>query len=344
MKKGCLFLLIIVIFFPIQVLSRESQDLQEFHFTGKTMGTTYTIKIVTGLLPNLSELQQEIDTLLKSINMSMSVTIFESEINRFNRHKSIEKMIISDDFFNVLTISKRLYQLTDGAWEGTLSPLIELWGFGTRKETPAAVPEQAMIRQILSNVGFNKIIILSKQKIYKQNPLISLNLSSVAKGYAVDRVKELLYEKGFRNCLVEIGGEVYCSGFKKDGEKWLVGINVPEIGALSGQLYDLVPLTDAAMATSGDYRNFVNIDGELYSHILDPATGFPVKNDVVSVSIISDSCTFADGLATAIFVMGYEKGLELVEKLDKTHGLIITRNKNKKLVPHYSDGFSTIKR
>ena len=157
-----------------------------------------------------------------------------------------------------------------------------------------------------------KLMISEKGYLSKRNPHVSLDLGSIAKGYGVDQVAEVIRNNGIKNFLVEIGGEVYASGCKIDGGYWLVGINMPDKDALIGDIYKTVRLKNKALATSGDYRNFFEKKGAFYSHVIDPRTGYPVKNGIVSVSVVADDCTFADGLATAIMVAGHEKGLELV--------------------------------
>ncbi|MGD8264423.1 MAG: FAD:protein FMN transferase, partial [Desulfobacterales bacterium] len=162
---------------------------------------------------------------------------------------------------------------------------------------------------------------------------------SIAKGYGVDQLADVIRKEGYQNYLVEIGGEVFASGYRKDGKLWRIGINRPQIDAAFDDVYKVVDLHNKAFATSGDYRNFFVVDGMRYSHIIDPRTGYPVSNGVVSATIISETCTFADGLATAIMVMGADKGLELVNRIDGTEGLIIIEKQDGGLVPHHSKGF-----
>jgi thiamine biosynthesis lipoprotein len=155
----------------------------------------------------------------------------------------------------------------------------------------------------------------------------------------VDQIAKLIQDKGIKNYLVEIGGEVYAEGYRKDGGKWRIGINKPEKGTPFNQIYKIVSLYNKAMATSGDYRNFFEKNGKIYSHIIDPKTGYPVSNRVVSVSIIADSCTYADGLATAVMVMGPQKGIDLINRLENIEGLIIVMENDGRLTDHVSKGF-----
>jgi len=311
---------------------------KEVLISGRTMGTTYNIKVVTWFYKDTVELKDKIEKRLKDVNNSMSVFISESEISRFNAFNSQDKFIITKDFLNVMTVSRKIYELSGGAWDGTVYPLVDLWGFG-RTEKEKRVPQKKEIEGRLVNVGFDKIEISEKGYIAKRNPLISIDLGSIAKGYGVEQVAEVIRNNGIINFLVEIGGEVYASGSKIDGRDWLVGINMPYKDSLIDDIYKTVRLKNKALATSGDYRNFFGEKGAFYSHVIDPKTGYPVKNGIVSVSVVANDCTFADGLATAIMVAGHEKGIELVERLPGVECLIVIKDKDGKLTDYFSKGF-----
>ncbi len=311
---------------------------QETVYAGKTMGTIYHIKIVTGYFTRPANLKEKIDSRLLEINRSMSTYLPDSEISRFNALSSTkEKFNISQDFFNVLKVAEKLYKLTGGAWDGTVKPLVNLWGFGS-SEAKHKIPDSDKIRHLLSDIGFNHIEVLENRYLRKRNAAISLDFASIAKGYAVDQLAGLIRKNGVENFLVEIGGEVFASGFRKDGRYWKVGINRPRKEAPYNQVYKAISLHGKALATSGDYRNYFEVNNKRYSHIIDPRTGYPVGNGVVSVSILADACTFADGLATAVMVMGHETGIELVDRLDGVECLIVVE-KNGQLEDYYSKGF-----
>lgn len=302
------------------------------------MGTTYNIKVVTWFYKDTAELKDKIEKSLKDVNNSMSVFISESEISRFNAFNSQDKFIITEDFLRVMTVARRIYELSEGAWDGTVYPLVDLWGFGrTIKEK--RVPQKKEIEDQLANVGFDKIEISEKGYLAKRNTIVRLDLGSIAKGYGVDQVAEVIRNNGINNFLVEIGGEVYASGYKKDGGYWVVGINMPDKDALIDDIYKTVRLKNKALATSGDYRNFFGQNGAFYSHVIDPKTGYPVKNEIVSVSVVANDCTFADGLATAIMVAGHEKGIKFVEKLPGVECFIVVKDKDGKLTDYFSKGF-----
>jgi thiamine biosynthesis lipoprotein len=237
-----------------------------------------------------------------------------------------------------MTAAQYLYRLTGGAWDGTVEPVVRLWGFGNAKNKKT-IPATSKIKAMLADIGFNHIIISSERYLVKKKAMISLDLASIAKGYGVDQIATLIRKNRIKNFVIEIGGEVLVSGYRKDGEKWKVGINRPEKNAPGDQVYKVVHLTDKAFATSGDYRNYFEYQGKRFSHILDPRNGYPVANGIVSASIVADTCTIADGLATAMMVLGRKKGLELVNALDNTECLIVVRAHDGTLTDYYSKGF-----
>jgi thiamine biosynthesis lipoprotein len=308
-------------------------------FSGKTMGTTYHITVVTGFFKNTKALKDKIDKRLDEINRSMSTYRKDSEISRFNALKQAgKKFYISDDFSNVMTVAQHIYKLTGGAWDGTVAPLVNLWGFGN-SENKEKIPTQSEINTLLTDIGFNNIEMSANHYLVKRKAFISLDFASIAKGYAVDQIAALIRTNQTNNFLIEIGGEVFAAGSRKDGKNWRIGINRPEVNAPFDQVYKVVVLHDKGFATSGDYRNYFECQGKRFSHILDPRNGYPINNGVVSVSIVADTCTFADGLATAVMVLGHRKGLELVNSLDNTECLIVVQAHNGTLTDFYSKGF-----
>ncbi len=308
-------------------------------FSGKIMVTTYHITVVTGFFENTKALQDKIYMCLDEINKSMSIYRKDSEISQFNAlNKTGEKFYISDDFFNVMTVAQNIYKVTGGAWDGTVKPLVTLWGFGN-SENKKKIPSKSEIDALLADIGFNNIEMSANRYLIKRKAFISLDFASIAKGYGVDQVAALIRTNQIKNFLVEIGGEVFAAGFRKDGKKWKIGINRPKKNAPFDQIYKVLYLQDKGFATSGDYRNYFECKGKRFSHILDPRNGYPINNRVVSVSIVADTCTFADGLATAVMVLGHKKGLELVNNLDNTECLIVVQADDGTLTDYCSKGF-----
>lgn len=319
----------------------KKEEAKEALISGQTMGTTYHIKVVTANSKKTSDLKEKIEKRLEEINKSMSTYRKDSEISRFNALKITgQRFKVSQDFAQVMMEAKRLYKLTGGAWDGSIYPLVNLWGFG-KSERKNRLPPKEKIASLLRDVGFDNIDLVGGRYLLKKKASISIDLASIAKGYAVDKVSELIKKEDIKNFLVEIGGEVYASGVKQDGKQWRIGINRPRKEAPYDEIYKIVTLKDKAFATSGDYRKFFEVKRKRYSHILNPKTGYPVSNGVISVSIIAGTCAFADGLATAVMVMGWEKGLELINVLPDVEGLIVVRQAGSQLVDYPSSGFHT---
>jgi thiamine biosynthesis lipoprotein len=329
----------LVLMMTTALLFVACQSKRELRLSGKTMGTFYHVTVVAGWLTPGDDLRRQIDHRLTVINKSMSTYDAHSEISRFNALRTVNQPFsISDDLQRVLQVAAELHRLTQGAWDGTLDPLVNLWGFGRHGPT-TRIPDEVEIHQALAHVGFDQIHLDPSGAIFKKDADLTLDLASIAKGYGVDEIARLLGDRGFTDFLVEIGGEVYARGRRKDGHPWRVGINRPDKQAARDEIYKVVSLTDRAMATSGDYRIFFERDGRTYSHILDPRTGRPVSNGVVSATVVAANCTVADGLATALMVMGPEKGLALVDRLSAVESLMVVRGSDGTLRDFPSRGF-----
>ncbi len=291
---------------------------------GRTMGTTYNIKVVatkeqvTGI-----KLQQQIDAALKKVNQEMSTYIPSSEVSTFNQSSSTEAFKVSPGFARVLKESIRLGKLSKGKLDITVGPLVNLWGFGP-EQRPETIPSDALIQETRTRVGLDKLT-LAGNELSKAIPNLYIDLSTIAKGYGVDVVAELIEENGFTNYLVEIGGELRLKGFKSTGELWAIAVEKPISNERSVQQV-IIP-KDNAVATSGDYRNYFEADGERFSHIIDPATGKPIKHSLVSVTVIHPSSMTADGLSTSLMVMGVEQGLAFAKEHDLA-ALFISKTEN----------------
>jgi len=273
---------------------------------GKTMGTTYSVKIGEAhKVSDLKSLKKEIDELLVEVNRQMSTYQKDSEISKLNGAEKNQKIEISPWFKEVLEHSLKLAERTDGAYDPTLGPLVNLWGFGPTGSK--AVPNLEQIENAKSNVGFDKVTLSKvngKDVAVKKLGGVYVDLSSSAKGFGVDKVSDLLIQKNFKNHLVEIGGELKARGqkFKKD---WVVGVEKPSDGEKAVQI--AFPLKNKSIATSGDYRNFFKASGKKYSHTINQKTARPVEHKLFSVTVVSEACMSADALATALMALGPAK-------------------------------------
>jgi len=291
----------------------KNLDKQEVLLQGRTMGTTYNIKvIIENNSINTVELQQEIDSALVQLNQEMSTYIKDSELSRFNQLRSSEPVTLSTGLARVIKEAIRLGKLTKGSLDVTVGPLVNLWGFGPEYRLDN-VPSDELLQQTKEKVGIEHIV-LNGNQLSKSIDDIYIDLSTIAKGYGVDLVAELIEHKGIHNYLVEIGGELKLKGFKSSGELWHVAIEKPVTHERAVQQV-IVP-KDNAVATSGDYRIYFESDGERFSHIINPKTGKPIKHKLVSVTVIHPSSMTADGISTAMMVMGEEKALKFAQEND----------------------------
>lgn len=285
---------------------------ERLQVAGQTMGTRYAVTIDS---PRETDTEAsviaEIEKRLAEINAQMSTWEETSEISRFNRSDSGNWFPVSAEFAVVVEEAVKIHEISQGAFDPTVSPLIELWGFG--KGRPDTVPDQEAIDAALQSVGMENIEVRpAPPALRKAHPDVQLNLSAIAKGYAVDAIAELLLESGRRSFVVDIGGETRAGIAKASGDPWRIGVESPEADLRRGQPPErILSITEAAVATSGDYRNRYEVDGVTYSHTIDPATGHPVRNSPASVSVIHESCMTADALATALMVLGPDRGIEL---------------------------------
>lgn len=284
---------------------------QELLLQGKTMGTTYSIKVVVP--ENFSkskDMQKGIDQLLIQLNDEMSTYIESSELSKFNRSTNLEPISASKGLTRVLKEAIRLGQLSNGKLDVTVGPLVNLWGFGPEYR-PETVPTDAELNETRKKIGLSNLVLEGNQ-LSKKIPNLYIDLSTIAKGYGVDIVAEYLEQQGYVNYLVEIGGEMRLKGFKRTGELWHVAIEKPVTNERA--MHQLIIPKDNAVATSGDYRNYYEVDGKRFSHIIDPDTGKPIDHKMVSVTVIHPSSMTADGLSTAMMVMGPEKALAFAEE------------------------------
>ena len=292
--------LIFLLFFVILSCNSPSKNNIDdiVSILGRTMGTTYSVKYATGIKSNddIKENQKKIEEILRNVNMQMSTYIAESEISQFNRMRSTEWMNISEDFAFVVQSSFEYYNISGGLYDITVMPLVNLWGFGPDKFID--IPNTTNIDSVLAFVG-QDLIEIEGSRIRKKDPRVQIDLSSIAKGFAVDKIIESL---NFDNMFVEIGGEVRS---KSDKKIWKVGINTPSIDNISNEIEYIAPIQNGSIATSGNYRNFyIDKDNRFYHHEINPLTGYPIMSKLASISIFTQtSCMEADGLATALYMM-----------------------------------------
>ena len=306
--------------------SNDANRPYEVLFQGMTMGTvSYNVKVIIKpdtLLGSKFDQQQthkDIDEILQQLLQDMSNWEANSELTRFNKSTSLSQVTISEGLRRVLAESIRLGNLSEGKLDVTIGPLMNLWGFGPEYR-PEKVPTDIELQTAQARTGL-KYITLNGNKLSKAIPDLYIDLSTIAKGYAVDLIAEYFESKGMHNYLVEIGGEMRLKGFKHTGELWHVAIEKP----LSEErvVHQIIVPKDNALATSGDYRKYFEANGQRFSHIIDPKSGKPINHKLVSVTVIHPSSMTADGLSTAMMLMGEDKALAFAEKNELAAYMII---------------------
>ena len=297
---------------------RGQPDRRTFEFRGPTMGTTFSVKIVAGTDglpgPTRTAIDDAIRSELERINVLMSTWDPESELSRFNRASTGEPFPVSPETLEVFQWALELGALTEGALDVTIAPLIDAWGFG-RDGRSDAVPSDAEIASLREVTGIDQLELdAAHATVSKKRPEVACDFSALAPGYAADRLWAMLAEQEIDDFLVDVGGELRARGHNGDGAPWQIGIERPQS---TGRFVErTVSILDKAIATSGDYRNYYEVEGKRVSHILDPRTGRPIEHRLASVTVIDDLAVRADGMSTALMVLGPEEGFALAERLD----------------------------
>lgn len=277
-----------------------------FTIHGEALGTFYTISVAEASRDMTAERAQQLaDKTLDRVNRLMSTYLEDSELSRFNQYAGDAPFQLSGETYKVFEIAQTISEQSDGAFDITVGPLVNVWGFGP--EAFRQAPEAATINALLERVGYKKLTLHPEDRISKARPDLYCDLSAIAKGYAVDAVAEAFEQAGTRNYMIEVGGEIRVSGKNTHGMDWTLGIESPKTDVR--ELHTAVRIGQGALATSGDYRNMYELDGRLVSHTIDPHTGYPIPHALASASVIHSSCTWADGYATALMALGPEKAM-----------------------------------
>lgn len=312
---------------------------------GKTMGTTYSAKFKG---ENAEEINKALDELFLEINMEVSTYIDSSLISHFNKTEGEQKMVIPENssghFYENFKASQKIAEATNGLFDPTVMPLVNYWGFGYDEKRKITQIDETKVKSILEYVGYKNAIMDGGSKdrgpsFMKKHPKTELDFSAIAKGYGVDQAGKLLESKGIENYLVEIGGEVYTKGINELEKPWVIGINTPTEEAKIDDFQAYVGLSGKGMATSGNYRNYYEVDGQKFSHTINPKTGFPERSNLLSATIIANNCMTADAYATTCMVAGLEKALEIINNDNSLEGFFIFADKSGNLQTQSTEGF-----
>lgn len=288
-------------------------------FDGQVMGTGYSVRL--GNTP-ATGLEQDVLAVLRDVDTHMSTWKADSELTRLNRSVDGDWQSMSPATTQVIAHALKTSEQTGGAFDATIGPLVDLWGFGAGSANAGEIsghrPGVQAISQTLSRIGHENIEVdLAANAVRKLKSEVELDLSGIAKGHAVDRVAALLDSRGIESYLIEVGGELAARGRKPDGSAWRVAIEKPQIG--SRDVFRVIDLENRAIATSGDYRNFFDDGGQRFSHAIDPRNGQAVQNGLASVSVVADSTMAADALSTSMMIMGADQAMTFAEK----HGIAV---------------------
>lgn len=299
---------------------------------GGTMGTRYMVKIFDPPAEKSfpRDIQIQVDALLRRVNDQMSTYLKSSEVSRFNQSESQEWFEVSPETAQVVAAAQEISAKTGGAFDVTVGPLVNAWSFGP-EERKNIVPDPERLEQLSASVGYQKLSVrLDPPALRKSHPKLQVDLSAIAKGHGVDRVVAMLNEANLPNVFVEIGGEVRTSG-SKAGQWWKVGIQLPDAESDTVMIAHALSTgagDDQSMATSGDYRNYFEVDGQRFSHTIDPRTSKPIEHALASVSVVTESCMLADAWATAINVLGETEGREVASR-EGLNALMVVRRSDR---------------
>lgn len=317
----------------------------ELHLQGQTMGTVYTVRAFDVPASAKTKIEAEIISRLEQVNAALSVYRPDSEVSRFNAPEAANRPFpVSKDFQNVLSASILVHELTQGAFDPTVKPLLDLWGFGpaSPKGEARRPPDLQAVRYALESVGLHKVDAADPDRPRKSDPRVQLDFGGVAKGYALDQVAALLHRHGIDDFLVDIGGDILASGTSPDeGRAWRIGVNRPAPDAAWDDVLMVLHLRDKAVVTSGDYRRFFLHGERLYGHVLDPRSGLPAQNAVAGVTVLAAEAVFADALATGLMVLGFEEGAALVDSLPGVEALFVLRDDAGGFTVRMSAGFAS---
>jgi len=300
--------------FALLAIAACDSSLSQLDLDGSALGTVFIVSLVEPP-PELDteQLQDDILKALQSVDKIASTWRDDSELSAFNADLSIDWIPVSAEFCELLEHSQEVSEATSGAFDLTIGPLVNLWGFGPDGQV-SEPPSAADIEAAQRSVGFDKLETdCGERLVRKDEPDLYVDLSGWAKGYAVDALADMLDERGFDNYLVEIGGELRVRGHNREGKNWAIGIEAPSTSARVP--HAVVDVTNTSIATSGDYRNYFEHDGQRFSHTIDARTGHPVSHDLAAVTVIAPSAAYADAMATALLVLGPDAGPALAQEL-----------------------------
>ncbi len=331
--NGCMrYFLVVIIAFMLVGCGEPVSVKQKMVVEGFAQGTTYNVSYIS--VDGVSH-QRAIDSLLIEIDNSMSTYNKNSLISRWNKSEYGVNFNNDLNFTRVFNDSRQIYELTEGAFDPTVAPLVNAWGFGFENSEEI---DSSKIQEILKYVGFEQNVISTIDETHKLSSKVMLDFNAIAQGYTVDVLGSLLEKRGIKDYLVEVGGELKAKGLNINDTLWRIGIDRPLPNLKEREIEAIINLDNKALATSGNYRKFYEKNGLKYSHTINPKTGYPVEHNLLSATVVSTECGFSDAIATAFMVMGLEKSKEFLNKQVNIEALLIYSDENGELQAFITDG------
>lgn len=332
-KLLCGFLAILAVGVAWTIFHKEPSKEKYLVEQGRVHGTMYKISYQA---PTGMPVTESLDSLFHAFDLSLSTFNDSSIISRINRNDSTVE--VDDWFASVFNTGLEVSANTDGAFDMTVAPLVNVWGFGFKKSESVT---SGKVDSILKHVGYQKVKLVDK-KVVKEDTAIMLDAAAIAKGFSCDVVAQYLESKGVTNYLVDIGGEFAIRGLNSQGKPWAIGIEKPieDSTMMHSELQSVICMSDKAVATSGNYRQFYHKNGKKYSHTINPHTGYPVDHNLLSATVIAPDCKTADAYATAFMVMGLEKSLLLANRMQDLDAYFIYEDESGNMSVQYTDGFA----
>jgi thiamine biosynthesis lipoprotein len=335
--KNSIYSLILVAIVAIVWFYRDSQKpktekLPYIFISGEAQGTTYNISYSDVENRNF---KNQVDSILRQFDLSLSTYVKSSEIVRFNNSDSFQFEL--PYFYPVLEKSKEIHKASDGAFDPTVYPLIEAWGFGPEK---VDFPDSSRIEEIKEYVGF-QYIQFDKEKVKKEKEKVSLDFNAIAQGYSIDVVYDFLESQEIENMMVELGGELRVKGKNENGDLWAIGIDDPQQeDGKQPKRVAIINLDNEAISTSGNYRKFFVHEGKKYGHSINPKTGYPIQRDIISATVVAPTCMEADAWSTAFMVTGLKKAKEILSMQDQLKAFFIYEDENGALKQYNTENLS----
>lgn len=335
-KRIVLFSLVFIIAI-LAITACSSKQQKVLTRTEFLMDTVITLKIYDS---KDEKIMDKAINRLKEIEDRMSATIDNSDVSLINQNAGIKPVKVNDDTYFVIEKAKHFAKLSNGAYEPTIGPLVELWNItGTDERERESIPTEEEINEKKALVNYKDLILEEGNSVYLSKKGMKLDLGGIVKGYAADEVKRIFLENDVNSAIIDLGGNIYALGEKTNGEAWKIGIQDPF--TVTGNYIGILNTKDSSIVTSGDYERYFVYNGERYHHIIDAKTGYPAKNEISGISIISDKSIDGDALSTAIFVMGVEKGTKLINSLENVDTIFITKDK-KVFIPKSLEEYFTL--